>query len=82
MPTIDLNEKIKEDLKKVKDYYGCKTYSEAVAILTRSKKLEDNVNWYFNRIINEITTFHRLLDEIKLALYKKGFEITPSPTWL
>ena len=36
MPTIDLNEKIKDDLKKIKEVYGCKTYSEAVAILMRS----------------------------------------------
>ena len=82
MPTIDLNEKIKDDLKKIKEYYGCKTYSEAVAILTRSKKLEDNINWFFGRIINEITKLGSSLDEIRSALYKKGFEITPSPTWM
>ena len=47
MPTIDLNQKIKDDLKGFKEAYGCKTYSEAVAILMRSNKTEDIINRFF-----------------------------------
>ncbi len=33
MPTIDLNQKVKERLNEMKEEYGCKTYSEAVNLL-------------------------------------------------
>ena len=33
MPTIDLTQKVKERLDKIKEKYGCKTYSEAVNLL-------------------------------------------------
>ncbi len=33
MPSIDLSPKVKEKLEKIKEEYGCKTYSEAVNIL-------------------------------------------------
>ena len=51
MPTIDLNEKIKNDLKKIKEVNGCKTYSEAVAILMRSNKIEEIMTNFFTHII-------------------------------
>lgn len=33
MPSIDVSENVKERLEKVKEKYGCKTYSEAVNII-------------------------------------------------
>lgn len=33
MPSIDLSPIVKEKLEKIKEEYGCKTYSEAVNIL-------------------------------------------------
>ncbi len=33
MASIDLSPKVKEKLEKIKEEYGCKTYSEAVNIL-------------------------------------------------
>ena len=33
MPTIDLSKKVKEKLEKIKDEFGCKTFSEAVNII-------------------------------------------------
>lgn len=33
MPSIDLSSKVKEKLEKIKEEYGCKTFSEAVNIL-------------------------------------------------
>jgi len=65
MPTIDLNEKIKDDLKKIKDVYGCKTYSEAVAILMRSNKIEDIMSNFFSHIMGRLTLLSQSIDEIK-----------------
>lgn len=65
MPTIDLNEKIKEDLKKIKEAYGCKTYSEAVALLMRSNKFEDVLNLFFGRIMGQIALLSKSMDQIK-----------------
>ena len=33
MPSIDLSEKVKKKLDKIKEEFGCKTFSEAVNIL-------------------------------------------------
>jgi len=65
MPTIDLNEKIKDDLKKIKEVYGCKTYSEAVAILMRSNKIEDIMSNFFSHIMGRLTLLSQSIDEIK-----------------
>jgi hypothetical protein len=65
MPTIDLNEKIKEDLKKIKEDYGCKTYSEAVALLMRSNKIEDILNLFFGRIMGQIALLSKSVDQLK-----------------
>ncbi len=65
MPTIDLNEKIKDDLKKIKEVYGCKTYSEAVAILMRSNKIEDIMSNFFTHIMGRLTLLSHSIDEIK-----------------
>ncbi|NVM46676.1 MAG: hypothetical protein HWN79_17355 [Candidatus Lokiarchaeota archaeon] len=65
MPTIDLNEKIKEDLKKIKEVYGCKTYSEAVAILMRSNKIEEIMTNFFSHIMGKLTLLSQSVDEIK-----------------
>ena len=65
MPTIDLNEKIKDDLKKIKEAYGCKTYSEAVALLMRSNKIEDILNLFFGRIMGQIALLSKSIDQIK-----------------
>ncbi|MGQ4875777.1 MAG: hypothetical protein ACP6IY_17065 [Promethearchaeia archaeon] len=48
MPTIDLNEKVKEKLRKFKNREGCKTYSEAVNLLLEiaKHKLEKNKRQY------------------------------------
>jgi len=68
MPTIDLNEKIKEDLKKIKEEYGCKTYSEAVALLMRSSKIEDIIKLFFTRVIVQITSLSKSVAEIKQTI--------------
>ena len=68
MPTIDLNEKIKEDLKKIKEEYGCKTYSEAVAFLMRSNKIEDIIKLFFSRVIVQITSLSKSVAEIKQTI--------------
>jgi hypothetical protein len=68
MPTIDLNEKIKEDLKKIKEAYGCKTYSEAVALLMRSNKIEDILNLFFGRILGQIALLSKSMDQIKQTI--------------
>lgn len=65
MPTIDLNEKIKDDLKKIKEVYGCKTYSEAVAILMRSNKIEDIMSNFFSHIMGRLTVLAQSIDKIK-----------------
>ncbi|MFX1297860.1 MAG: hypothetical protein ACFFD2_23815 [Promethearchaeota archaeon] len=65
MPTIDLNEKIKEDLKKIKEVYGCKTYSEAVAVLMRSNKIEDIMKVFFSRIMGQLTLLSKSIEELK-----------------
>jgi len=65
MPTIDLNEKIKDDLKKIKEVYGCKTYSEAVAILMRSNKIEDIMSNFFSHIMGRLTVLSKSIDNIK-----------------
>jgi len=67
MPTIDLNEKIKDDLKKIKEVYGCKTYSEAVAILMRSNKIEELMNNFFSHIMGKITLLSLSGDETKTS---------------
>ena len=71
MPTIDLNEKIKEDLKKIKEVYGCKTYSEAVAILMRSNKIEDIMNNFFSRIMGQITRLSQSIELSKKSRYSE-----------
>ena len=71
MPTIDLNEKIKEDLKKIKEVYGCKTYSEAVAILMRSNKIEDIMNNFFSRIMGQITLLSQSIELSKKSRYNE-----------
>ena len=68
MPTIDLNEKIKDDLKKIKVEFGCKTYSEAVALLMRSNKIEDILNLYFGRIMGQIAQLSRSINEVKQTI--------------
>ncbi len=65
MPTIDLNEKIKNDLKKIKEVNGCKTYSEAVAILMRSNKIEDIMSNFFSHIMGRLTLLSQSIDTIK-----------------
>ena len=65
MPTIDLNEKIKNDLKKIKEVNGCKTYSEAVAILMRSNKIEDIMSNFFSHIMGRLTVLSKSIDNIK-----------------
>jgi len=65
MPTIDLNEKIKNDLKKIKEVNGCKTYSEAVAILMRSNKIEDIMSNFFSHIMGKLTTLSQSIENIK-----------------
>ena len=65
MPTIDLNEKIKDDLKKIKEVYGCKTYSEAVAILMRSNKIEDIMSNFFSHIMGRLTMLSQSIENIK-----------------
>ena len=70
MPTIDLNEKIKNDLKKVKEAYGSKTYSEAVALLMRSNKIEDVLNIFYSRLMGQITSLSKSVDDIKASLAK------------
>lgn len=65
MPTIDLNEKIKNDLKKIKEVNGCKTYSEAVAILMRSNKIEDIMANFFSHIMGKLTLVSQSIDDIK-----------------
>ncbi|MFW9951160.1 MAG: hypothetical protein ACFFKA_13660 [Candidatus Thorarchaeota archaeon] len=68
MPTIDLNEKIKNDLKKIKEVNGCKTYSEAVAILMRSNKIEDMMSNFFSHIMGRLTLLSQSIDDIKQSL--------------
>ena len=65
MPTIDLNEKIKNNLKKVKEVYGCKTYSEAVAILMRSNKIEETMTNFFSHIMGKLSLLSQSIDDIK-----------------
>lgn len=65
MPTIDLNEKIKNDLKKVKEVYGCKTYSEAVAILMRSNKIEETMTNFYSHIMGKLTLLSQSIENIK-----------------
>ena len=65
MATIDLNEKIKDDLKKIKDVNGCKTYSEAVAILMRSNKIEDIMSNFFSHIMGRLTLLSQSIEDIK-----------------
>ncbi len=65
MATIDLNEKIKNDLKKIKEVNGCKTYSEAVAILMRSNKIEDIMSNFFSHIMGRLTVLSQSIDNIK-----------------
>jgi len=65
MATIDLNEKIKDDLKKIKEVYGCKTYSEAVAILMRSNKIEDIMSNFFSHIMGRLTVLSQSIEDIK-----------------
>jgi hypothetical protein len=65
MPTIDLNEKIKNDLKKIKEVYGCKTYSEAVAILMRSNKIEEIMKNFFSHIMGKLSILSQSIDNIK-----------------
>lgn len=65
MPTIDLNEKIKNDLKKIKEVYGCKTYSEAVAILMRSNKIEEIMTNFFSHIMGKLSILSQSIDNIK-----------------
>jgi len=65
MPTIDLHEKIKNDLKKIKEVNGCKTYSEAVAILMRSNKIEDIMSNFFSHIMGRLTVLSQSIDSIK-----------------
>ena len=65
MATIDLNEKIKDDLKKIKEVYGCKTYSEAVAILMRSNKIEDIMSNFFSHIMGRLTILSQSIEDIK-----------------
>ncbi len=65
MPTIDLNEKIKNDLKKIKEVYGCKTYSEAVAILMRSNKIEEIITNFFSHIMGKLALLSQSIDNIK-----------------
>ena len=65
MPTIDLNEKIKNDLKKIKEVNGCKTYSEAVAILMRSNKIEDIMSNFFSHIMGRLTVLSQSIENIK-----------------
>ena len=68
MPTIDLNEKIKEDLKKIKEVYGCKTYSEAVAILMRSNKIEEIMANYFRTIWGKMEEMSQSFNETKSTM--------------
>jgi hypothetical protein len=65
MPTIDLNEKIKNDLKKIKEVNGCKTYSEAVAILMRSSQIEDIISNFFSHIMGKLTLMSQSIESIK-----------------
>lgn len=65
MPTIDLNEKIKNDLKKIKEVNGCKTYSEAVAILMRSNQIEDIISNFFSHIMGKLTMLSESIESIK-----------------
>ena len=65
MPTIDLNEKIKNDLKKIKEVYGCKTYSEAVAILMRGNKIEEIMTNFFSHIMGKLAILSQSIDNIK-----------------
>jgi len=65
MATIDLNEKIKDDLKKIKEVYGCKTYSEAVAILMRSNKIEEIMSNFFSHIMGRLTVLSQSIENIK-----------------
>ena len=65
MPTIDLNDKIKNDLKKIKEVYGCKTYSEAVAILMRSNKIEAIMTNFFSHIMGKLSMISQSIDNIK-----------------
>ena len=71
MPTIDLNEKIKDDLKKIKEVYGCKTYSEAVAILMRSNKIEYIMNNFFSRIMGKFASLYQAIENIRVSLYSE-----------
>ena len=71
MATIDLNEKVKKDLKKIKEDYGCKTYSEAVAILMRSNKIEEILNIFFSRIMGQISLLSKSTDQIKHVIFSK-----------
>ena len=71
MPTIDLNEKIKDDLKKIKEVYGCKTYSEAVAILMRSNKIEEIMNNFFSHIMGKLTILSQSIENIGASLYSE-----------
>ena len=65
MPTIDLNEKIKNNLKKIKEVNGCKTYSEAVAILMRTNKIEEVMTNFFSHIMGKLTLLSQSIDSIK-----------------
>jgi len=65
MPTIDLNEKIKDDLKKIKEVYGCKTYSGTVAILIKSNKIEDIMSNFFSHIMGRLSVLSQSIDNIK-----------------
>jgi len=64
-PTIDLNEKVKNDLKKVKEAYGCKTYSEAVAILMRANQIEETMSNFFSHIMGKLTMLSQSINQIK-----------------
>jgi len=68
MPTIDLNEKIKADLKKIKEAFGCKTYSEAVSLLMRSNKIENILNLFFGRIMGQMALLSKSMDQIKQTI--------------
>ena len=70
MPTIDLNGKIKDDLKIVKEVYGCKTYSEAVAILMKSNKIEEIMKNFFAHIMGKLAILTKSVDEIKESAYR------------
>ncbi|MHA2339491.1 MAG: hypothetical protein ACXACX_19470 [Candidatus Hodarchaeales archaeon] len=80
MPTIDIDEKIKSQLKGLKSIEGAKTYSEVVNLLIKRYDTESYYDPLLTLVLDRLDTLELKINDLAYEVLKKQIGIKTNDT--